>query len=177
MSENDRHANRSKARQIAVLQETTESKTANLASNSNSSASNDEDSQSKSDYRTRTAMRFSAFTLRFSGLVIKSPIITIRFTDDAGGPVRRGGRGAAGTGNPEWTLIAPLTLIFGLDATRRFLMLRTQLEASYAIRVPEGAVARDVQVIAKPLLAGAKPVRKESLVQRIKREGEAPGQL
>ena len=42
--------------------------------------------------------------------------------------------GAAGTGNLEWTLIAQLTLTFRLDARRKFLILRIQLEASCATR-------------------------------------------
>ena len=81
--ENDSHANRSKARKIADFIENTESKTANNASNSDPSASNGDDSQSKSDDSTGIAIRFSVSTPRFSGLVMKQPMIAIRFTDYA----------------------------------------------------------------------------------------------
>ena len=47
----------------------------------------------------------------------------------AGGPVRRGGLGAAGTRNLEWTLIPRLRPFGPLNVKRRFLMLRTQLDA------------------------------------------------
>ena len=47
----------------------------------------------------------------------------------AGGPVRRGGLGAAGTRNLVWTLIPRLRPFGPLNVKRRFLMLRTQLDA------------------------------------------------
>ena len=99
VSKNDRHASRSKARKIAVLLENTEHNTENSASNSDPSTSNYDGSQSNSDYRTRIAMRFSAFITRFSVLVIKQPIIAVRITDYAGGPASQT-LGAAGTRNP-----------------------------------------------------------------------------
>ncbi len=40
---------------------------------------------------------------------------------------------AAGIRNSEWTLIAQMTQVFELDAPRRFLMVRTQLEAELVI--------------------------------------------
>ena len=58
----------------------------------------------------------------------------------AGGPASQK-MGAVGTRNPEWTLFVQLTLVFGLDATRRFLMLRTQLEASCATRAPKAMIS------------------------------------
>ena len=55
----------------------------------------------------------------------------------AGGPASQK-LGAAGTRNLEWTLIPRLRPLGPLNVKRRFLMLRTQLEASCATRAEAG---------------------------------------
>ena len=69
------------------------------------------------------------------------PAVLTERSKYAGGPASQK-LGAGGTRNPALTLIAPLTVVVGLDATRRFLMLRTQLEASCATRVTARSIDR-----------------------------------